>query len=256
MWLFVVARIIANPLSNVFQKVLTGRAADPLFVICATHGLLSLVCLPAVLFYRPPARAGFWVDMTVCALLAVAGNVLIVRAGIALIVTGSYALTDRPVHGNSGGSHGGFARLLRDRGVQYRLAALVLSAVEAVFLKRAVLASSPPTAFVLWAVLGFIISLAAAAVVLTGPRLRHELAVLRSNRPPYLLLGLTTGVMQFCTLATFTGLQVGYALALFQTSTLLTVILGHKVFNEGQFLRRMAGAAVMVAGAILIVASR
>ena len=40
--LFVVARIVANPVSNVFQKKLTQRSANPLFIIGATDGLLTL----------------------------------------------------------------------------------------------------------------------------------------------------------------------------------------------------------------------
>src|SRR5205823_1778944 len=61
-------------------------------------------------------------------------------AGIGLIVAGSYALVDRDGgrrDGTAGGrGRGAVARFVTDRGVQFRLAALVLSAVEAVFLKR------------------------------------------------------------------------------------------------------------------------
>jgi hypothetical protein len=46
--LFVVARIVANPVSNVFQKQLTQRSANPLFIIGATHALLTLGCLPLI----------------------------------------------------------------------------------------------------------------------------------------------------------------------------------------------------------------
>jgi hypothetical protein len=35
--LFGVARIVANPISNVFQKQLARRAANPVFIIAATH---------------------------------------------------------------------------------------------------------------------------------------------------------------------------------------------------------------------------
>src|SRR3954465_14158677 len=132
-WLFVFLRAVANPLSNVFQKVLTRRAATPLVVICVTHGLLSVVCLPALWELSPPAGDGFWPNMLLCAALAVAGNTLLVAAvrrsdlsvlgpvnaykavvslvpgavllgevpgraglaGIGLIVAGSYALVDR-----------------------------------------------------------------------------------------------------------------------------------------------------------------
>ncbi len=44
--LAVVARIIANPVSDVFQKQLAQRSAEPLFTIVATHGLLTALALP------------------------------------------------------------------------------------------------------------------------------------------------------------------------------------------------------------------
>src|SRR5262249_47664377 len=44
--LAVIVRIVANPAANVFQKQLTQRAAHPLVVIGATHGLLTLSTLP------------------------------------------------------------------------------------------------------------------------------------------------------------------------------------------------------------------
>ena len=39
--LFVAARIVANPISNVFQKQLAQQSAEPLFIIGATHALLT-----------------------------------------------------------------------------------------------------------------------------------------------------------------------------------------------------------------------
>ncbi len=287
-WLCVLVRIVANPCSNVFQKVLTRKAADPLFIICATHGLLSLTCLPLVLLFPPPASADFWLNISACAALAVAGNVLLVRAvrlsdlsvlgpinaykpvislipglillhevpglvgltGIALVVAGSCGLVDR---GGAGG--GGLARLWQDRGVQYRVAALVLTATEAVFLKRAMLASSWVTAFAVWSVLGFAVSLAAVGMLLGGG-LRHEFGVLRGSKRAYLSLFVTTGLMQLCTLATLEWLHVGSTLALFQTSAVLSVVLGYRVFQERHYRRRLIGSAVMVAGAALVVLGR
>jgi drug/metabolite transporter (DMT)-like permease len=287
-WLCVLVRVVANPCSNVFQKVLTRDAADPVFIICVTHGLLSLACVPLLLLFPLPASNGFWLDISACAALAVAGNVLLVRAvklsdlsvlgpinaykpvislvpglillhevpgllglgGIALIVAGSYGLVDGGAAGR-----GGLAGLLRDRGVQYRVAALVLTATEAVFLKRALLASSWLTAFAVWSVLGFVVSLAAVGTLL-GAGLRHEFGVLRGSKRAYLSLFVTTGLMQLCTLATLEWLHVGSALALFQTSAVISVVLGYRVFQEHQFRRRLIGSAVMVAGAVLVVLGR
>lgn len=290
MWLVVFLRIVSNPFSNVFQKSLTRKTADPLFIICATHGLLSLLCIPACLLYVRDLPAVFWLNITICAILAVAGNALIVKAvqlsdlsvlgpinaykavvslipgmillneipgsgglaGIALIVGGSYFLVDNA----AAASHANmFARLFSDRGVQYRLAALVLSAIEAVFLKTALLVSSPLITFLFWAVLGFAVSLVAIFTLKSG-NLRHEVHVFKASRREYLMLFITTGVMQLCTLVSFQVLQVGYTLALFQTSSLISVILGYRFFQERHILQRLVGSVVMVAGAILIISSR
>jgi len=291
-WIFASIRIVSNPFSNVLQKALTRRSADPLFIICVTHGLLSIGCLPLVFRHSTGLKGDFWLNITLCAVLAVAGNALLVQAlkvsdlsvlgpinayksvvsllpglillgevpkpaglaGIGLIVAGSYFIVDRDV--NRPGRNA-FLRFFKDRGIQYRFAALILSATEAVFLKKALLASTPVTAFAFWALLGFGVALAAVALLIGGgKKLRHERAVLRANQPTYLTLAMTTGLMQLSTLLTFEALKVGYALALFQTSTLLTVILGSRIFREPHFAKRLFGSAVMVAGAVLVIASR
>ena len=80
LWLCVLVRIVANPFSNVFQKSLTRKATDPLFIVCVTHGLLSLACVPVFLFFLAPLSDEFWFNISVCTLLSVAGNVLLVQA--------------------------------------------------------------------------------------------------------------------------------------------------------------------------------
>lgn len=79
--LLVLTRIVANPVSNVFQKQLTRRSASPLFIIAATHALLAAGCVPLLLgVLRMETARGFWSSMLVAAVLAVAGNVLLVFA--------------------------------------------------------------------------------------------------------------------------------------------------------------------------------
>ena len=76
---------------------------------------------------------------------------------------------------------------------------------------------------------------------------------MRASLPTYLSLVLATGAMQLATLVTFGWMQVGYSLALFQLSTPVSVFLGHRYFQEGNIGKRLAGSAVMAAGAMLIV---
>lgn len=285
--LFVATRIIANPVSNVFQKRLADAPANPVFIIAATHGLLAVVALPFLAQMRLSSlTTGFWVNMTISAILAVVGNVLLVYAlksgdlsvlgsinaykavlslvlgifligevpsavglvGVLLILSGSYFVVDRTegqLYRNA------FVQFFRERGVQYRFAALACSATEAVFLKRAVLQSSPLLAFLLWSTLGLLVASVFVAKVLTG-QVRTEMKRFRQHWSTYGWLALTTGLMQVTTLLTFGVMQVGYSLALFQLSTLISVFLGYRYFQERNIARRLFGSVVMIIGAVLI----
>jgi drug/metabolite transporter (DMT)-like permease len=287
--LFVVVRVVANPVSNVFQKKLAQRGASPIFIIAATHAILTLAVLPILTgasWTVPPPE--FWTNMGICAVLAVSGNVLLVYAlrrtdlsilgptsaykavislvpgvlllgevptalgalGIILVLAGSSVVVER-VPGRPRGS--GLVDFFTDRGVQLRLAALALSATEAVFLKRAILHASPGLTFILWSIFG--LPLAAAVAVAVWPRgtAGEELTRLGQQWQTYLWLALMTGLMQAATLFTFGKLQVGYSLALFQLSTLISVFLGHRYFAERNVRRRLMGSVIMIAGAVLIV---
>ena len=285
--LAVLIRIVANPLSNVFQKQLAQRSAEPLVTIVATHGLLTVLAL-AVLARMPLAALGldFWANILIAVVLAVAGYVFLWYAlkstdlsvlgpinaykavlglllavvligevpnlfglvGVALIVAGSYFVIDR-VPGQ--GHRSAFRQFTREPGVQLRFSALICSAAESVFLKRALLLSSPITTFLVWTVLCF--AIAATAAVLLRRDVVTEVRRLRSDWRTVLWLAATTALMQLTTLLTFGTLQVGYSLALFQLSTLVTVYLGHRYFQERNIRRRLLGSLVMVIGAMLIV---
>lgn len=285
--LAIVVRIFANPIANVFQKQLTQRSAHPIFIITVVHGVLAVLCLPYAVIGELHFSTGVWTNMLIAAFLAVTGNVLIVYAlskadmsvlgpinayksvvglilgiflvgerptfmgltGVLLIVVGSYFVIDRRVNQPLGTA---FARFFSERGIQLRLAALFLSATEAIFLKRAIVLSSPAVVFVMWSVLGFAMALAGGLVLL-----RHEIArqvaTLRGALDRYAALAITTGTMQFATLFAFRDLQVGYSLALFQLSTIVSVFLGRRYFAEANIGKRLAGAVVMAAGGALIV---
>ena len=168
--------------------------------------------------------------------------------GVVLIVAGSYFVVDRV----PGQAHTrAFRQFTREPGVQLRFAALICSATESIFLKRALLLSSPVTTFLLWTILCFLI--AAIGTTLGRRGVATEMTRLRIEWRSYLGLAVTTGLMQLTTLLTFERLQVGYSLALFQLSTLVTVYLGHRYFQERNIRRRLLGSLVMVIGAMLIV---
>lgn len=285
--LFIAVRIFANPISNVSQKQLTQRSAHPVFIITVVFGALAAVC--AVLWTTlgtievPP---GVWTTMLIAAMLAVASNVLLVYAlreadlsllgpinafksvvslvlgafligerpttagvaGVLLIVAGSYFIIDKPASQPVGNA---FVRFFSERGIQLRFAALFLSATEAIVLKRAIVASSPLAVFVLWSVLGLPIALTAAVAVLRNDFVA-QIHLLRRFPGTYVFLAFTTGIMQLATVLTFRELQVGYSLALFQLSAIVSVVLGRRYFGEAHLRERLVGSAFMAAGAALI----
>ncbi len=252
-----------------------------------TLGLLSALAAPFLA--RLPLGAlgtAFWVNIAAAAVLAVAGYLFLWYAlrstdlsvlgpinaykavlglalavvllgevptvfglmGVALIVAGSYFVVDR-VPGQAHGS--AFRQFTREPGVQLRFAALICSATESIFLKRALILSSPITAFLIWTVVCF--AIAAIGTVLLRRDAGADMMRLRSDWQTYLGLAVTTGLMQAATFVTFGALQVGYSLALFQLSTLVTVYLGHRYFAERNIRRRLLGSLIMVTGAVLIV---
>jgi drug/metabolite transporter (DMT)-like permease len=286
--LFVLVRIFANPVANVFQKQLTQRSGHPVVIIAVVHAALAALCLPYCMI--PGALqfgSGVWPNMVVAALLAVAGNVLLVYAlsetdlsvlgpinayksvvglvlgifligerptpvglaGVLLIVAGSYFVMDRSINQPADNA---FVRFFSERGIQLRFAALFFSATEAVFLKRAIILSSPLTVLVLWSVLGFLIALTGVGALVRRDVARQVL-ILRQAAGTYALLAIATGVMQLATLLTFRHFHVGYSLALFQLSTIVSVVLGRRYFGEGHFRERLVGSLVMTVGAALIV---
>jgi drug/metabolite transporter (DMT)-like permease len=288
LYLSILIRILANPLANVFQKQLTQRSAHPVFIIATVYVFLAIACLPySLLSGRLEFTAAVWPNMIFAAFLAVTSNTLIVYAlseadlsvlgpinayksvvglilglfllgerptsfgviGVLLIVAGSYFVVDRTLHQPL--THA-FMRFFSRRGIQLRIAALMLSATEALFLKRAVLVSSPGTVFVLWCVFGVMMAVPWASA-LFGRNIADQLTVVRRALGRFLSLALATGTMQLATLLTLRDFQVGYSLALFQLSTIVSVFLGGRYFGESNIRERFVGATVMAAGAALIV---
>ena len=286
----VLARILANPLANVLQKQLTQREANPLFVISATYGLLMLACLafwPQLRFAGLPA--GFWQSILLTSLFAMVGNVFLVRAmhigdlsvlgpinayksvvgllfgiillgeipgwwglaGVLLIIAGSYVvLIDKRQASNSSPESAKIGVFQRPE-VKLRLAALVFSAVDGVFLKKAILLSSPTIAFFYWCVIGFGFTLVWIGLTMRST-FREQMALVLSQKITYLALCISVGITQLASNVALASMPVGYALALFQTSALVSVLFGYHFFSEQGILRKLIGAGIMVAGAMLI----
>lgn len=281
----VLLRILSNPLANVFQKRLTERSEPPLKVNFVTFLLLGVVCIvPALRIDWTALPWEFWVWCAVAGIFGATGNGFLVKAlqggdlsvlgpinsyksvvgvivgllllgevpgsqgiaGIALIIGGSYFVLDTLDEKFS-------LAVLHRKEIKYRIWAMVLTAVEAVFIKKVILYSSATTAFVTWCWFGALFSLLLA---LTNGRMQPSLRIRRKDFSGYVWLVLCIGTMQYTTNYVFDRMNVGYALALFQLSTIVSILLGYKIFRERNIGRKLLGAAIMIAGSTLIILSK
>lgn len=277
-------RILSNPLGNAFQKSLSARGHQPLFINFFTYLLLSLLCLlfAAGISWQTLSHT-FWTFSILGGLAGASGNALLVKAlqkgelsvlgpinayksvigvlggilllgelpngwglvGIALILYGSYFVLDT--------TNERFSRaVFRKREIQFRLWAMVLTAIEAVLIKKTILASSPSIAFVSWCWFGAVFSLA-LVFIFRLPLWPEWKKATATNNWRFAMLVLCIGVMQWTTNYVLDHMPVGSALSLFQLSVLVSVLLGYRLFQEGSVRRKLVGSAIMLAGSVLII---
>ena len=69
----------------------------------------------------------------------------------------------------------------------------------------------------------------------------------------YFYLVLCIGTMQYTNNYEFDHMEVGYALALFQLSTIVSIFLGYRIFKEENITKKLIGSVIMVAGSVMII---
>ena len=129
---------------------------------------------------------------------------------------------------------------------------MVLTAIEAVFIKKIILASSATTAFISWCWFGAAFSF--VILIIYRLNIKYETKKISFGAfSKYLFLVVCIGTMQFTTNYTFEHMAVGYALSLFQLSIIVSVLLGHKIFYEKDIRKKLIGSLIMIAGSIIII---
>lgn len=280
----VILRILSNPFANVFQKQLTAKKNHPLMVNFLSYLMLSLVCtLIAIRIKWTELTVSFWYFSVLSGIAGAVGNGFLVKAlqkgdlsvlgpvnayksvigiiggvlllheipniwgmiGIGLIIYGSYFVLDTT------DEHFSWA-LLRKKEIQFRIWAMILTAIEAVLIKRIILVSSPTIAFVSWCWFGAFFAFVLLKVYRIDLKIEFR-KITRTHLKKYVLLIACVGTMQYTTNYAFDHLPVGYALSLFQLSILVSVLLGHRIFKELGIRKKLIGSAIMVVGSILII---
>ena len=165
--------------------------------------------------------------------------------GVTLIIGGSYFVLDTTEEKFSW-------ILLKQPAIQYRIAALILTGIQAVLDKKVIEHSNLHFAFAGWSIFGA--SFSFLFILFTKVSLKNEVKKISpAISIKYVLLVITVGIMLASTNFTLSHMPVGYALALFQLSILLTVILGHQFFNEQHLVKKLIGASIMIVGSVLII---
>jgi drug/metabolite transporter (DMT)-like permease len=282
--LAVIIRILVNPFSNVLQKQITLKGQHPLFINLATYTLLAFISV--FLIYDISIQSldtEFWIYSIAGGITGALGNGFIVKAlekgdlsvlgpinayksivgmlfafiiirevpniwglmGMGFIIVGSYFVLDTTEEKFSW-------QLFKTPAIQYRLAALVLTGIQAVLDKKVIEHSNLEIAFAGWSIFGAGFSF--VFILFTKVSIQKEFKnVDRAILVKYFLLVLTVGLMLASTNYTLSHMPVGYALALFQLSILLSVVLGHRFFNELHLFKKLIGATIMVIGSTLII---
>ncbi len=280
----VLLRIFSNPLGNVFQKQLTANNNHPLLVNFLSYFILSLFCISIVAglkFQRLPNQ--FWFFSILAGITGGLGNGFLVKAlqrgdlsvlgpinsyksvvgiigavfllkeipniwgvaGVVLIIYGSYFVLDTTAERFTWA-------LLKKTEIQYRIWAMILTAIEAVFIKKIILASSVTLAFVSWCWSGALFSF--ILMFIYRLNFTDELKkIQKTHLLKYVALILCIGTMQLSTNYVFDHIPIGYALSLFQLSVIVSVVFGHRFFKERDIGRKLFGSAIMVIGSVIII---
>lgn len=166
-------------------------------------------------------------------------------AGMALIFFGSYFVLDTTEEKFT-------LKLLKNKEIQYRFLSLLFCSIEAIIIKKVILISSVWDAFVSWCLFGAIFS--AVLLILGKVDIQTEVNILKTrNSANIAKLVVCMGIMQYTTNYVFAHMNVGYALSLFQLSSVLSIIFGYKIFKETNIIPRLTGSIIMVAGAVVII---
>lgn len=264
-------RIFSNSYLNVFQKILTNNGNKSSVVNFYTYLGLFVLSLFLIPFFTVSYSASLVINFFAMGFLGALGNYFIIKAlslgelsslapinsykpvvamiiaflylkeipsfvavlGILLIIAGTYIL------------YCGIS-CKNNLAIFYRTLALIFSGTEAVFIKKVILLTNIPTSFALWAVSGLIFSSVFVFFKreLKIPQVKH-----------LILLIVSVAIMQYSTNYVFSKINVSYALALFQLSTLLSVFLGVNIFNESGLRRKVIASLIMIIGAIVIILS-
>ncbi len=264
-------RIFSNSYLNVFQKLLTQKGEYSSIVNFYTY--LGLTIIGIFITPNPIFSIQIVPYIIIMGFLGALGNYFIVKAlscgelstlapinsykPIVALIIGFFILQEIPgileILGIflilAGTLFLGGSKILFNKSTLYRFIALILLGTEAIFIKKVILLSDINSTFLYWVSAGLIFTLIFALLS------KHPLKIKKQNIPIQLALIVTVALMQYSTNYVFAKMNVAYALALFQLSTIISIFLGVNVFKEKNLIKKLIASTVMLLGATIIILS-
>ena len=268
--LFVIfIRIFSNSYLNVFQKLLTKNGEHSSVVNFYTYLGLTVVAL--IFCQKPVFNLEMLPTVLIMGFLGALGNYFIVKAlsngelstlapinsykPIVALIVGMFLLGEMP----------GFielfgilliivgtiilakSKMLFNKATIYRFIALILLGTEAIFIKKVILLSDINTTFLYWVISGLIFTFFFALFT------KYPIKIQKMNIKYQIMSIVLVALMQYSTNYVFSKMNVAYALALFQLSTIISVFLGVNIFKEDNLMRKLVASFIMIVGAVLII---
>lgn len=277
--LAVILRILSNPTANMFEKKVSSEGSS-LYTNFYSYLFMSLCCIPLAFHYEwASLPVAYWKYAFTAGFLCAVGRACMVKAlqlgelsvlgpvnsykSVVGLVIGIFLLSEIPsVYGLLGmvliiyGSwfvfdttEEGFSwKLLKRKDINLRFAALILTGIEAVILKKVILLSNVAMAFITWAWSGAVFTF--LIIILTR---RQFVGIKKHQLSWYFMICAGLALMQLSTNYVFQHMKVGYALALFQLSTIVNLVFGVEFFNEKDFRKKFIGTLIMTLGSVVII---
>lgn len=278
LFFIIVLRIFLGPIANVYQKKISNKGANSVFVVFVTYFIISVILFP-FLFFINYQNLGiiFWKLIIITSLLDAAGNIFLVKAlqttdlsifgpinslkpavtmifaifvineiptlngiiGLIIILLGTIFLTYEKT-----------TKFTLSKGILFRVIGIILSATASIYMKKSITYSSVEITLIFWAVIST--PLMFLILMLNFKKTKSNLYILKNNISDYTKLTIIYLIMPYVTLLCFKHTLVSYSLALFQLSSIITLFFGYKYFNEKNIKKKIICSTFMIIGALLI----
>lgn len=265
----VLIRIFSNSYLNVFQKILTNKGEHSSIINFYTYLGLSIIGL--IICPNPIFNLEILPQIITMGSLGALGNYFIIKAlscgelsslapinsykPIVALIIGIFLLNEYPGIQELIGIIliliGTFllaqAKIFFTKATLYRIIALLFLGTEAIFIKKVILLTNINTAFLFWVLTGFLFTVIFALFS------KHSFQISKANIKYQIGLIFLVTLMQYSTNYVFAKMNVAYALALFQLSSIVSLFLGANIFKERGIINKLIATIIMLIGACFII---